>query len=246
MHYQAPHRRPMLHGNGSHMTPQISSDAAPVEFLAPARPSIGVDRMLRIQGYTALDGVRRAVREAAERNAERAETLFEPAVCFRRIRVLSCSHDALTLAGNASLHCGAFMRFLSAAREVVVFASTAGARIDEELARLHAEEKLLDMLFLETAAWLGIEAITKAFVAELRQRAEADGLRLTRRMGPGYDYKTENGNADWPLQEQRALFALFGDAALPVRLLESCAMLPKMSRSGLLGLVPAFHTSTRT
>jgi hypothetical protein len=221
------------------MTPEIPSAPAPVESLKPRAPRIGVERMLRIQGYASPERVRRVVRVAAERNAERAEALFQPAVHFRRLPVLSCTNGTLTLHGNTSLHCGAFTRFLASAREVAVFVTTAGAAIDDELERLNAEQELLDMLFLETAAWLGIEAITKTFVAHLRQRAAADGLRLTRRMGPGYDYKTDAGRAEWPLQEQRALFALFGKAALPVRLLESCAMLPKMSRSGLVGLVPS-------
>jgi len=227
------------------MTPEPppNPDPAAVESLAPPSPRIGVDRMLRIQGYTALADVRRSVRAAAEQNAERAESLFEPAVRYRRLRVVSCSDSTLRLAGNADLHCGAFTRFLSNAREVAVFVTTAGARIDAELERLNDEQRLLDMLFLETAAWLGVEAITKTFILELKRRAAADGLRLTRRMGPGYAYKTAEGNADWPLTEQATLFALLGEAALPVRLLESCAMLPKMSRSGIVGLVPAFSKS---
>lgn len=222
------------------MRPETPRDPDPtaVESFQPARPRIVVDRMLRIQGYTALDRVRPRVREAAERNAERAEALFEPAVRYRRLRVASCSDATLTLRGNAELHCGAFSRFLSSAREVAVFVTTAGARIDEELERCSTEQRLLDMLLLETAAWLGIEAITKAFIFELRKRAAEDGLRLTRRMGPGYAYKSAAGVAEWPLAEQTTLFALLGEAALPVRLLESCAMLPKMSRSGLVGLVP--------
>ena len=221
------------------MTPQSHLSAASVEWLAPQGTRVGVDRMLRIQGYTAMDKVRPVVRETAERNAVRAEALFEPSVCYRRIRVVSCNDGTLALAGDTSLHCGAFTRFLSCAREVAVFVTTAGARIDDALARLHAEQELLDMLFLESAAWLGIEEITKAFVVHLRARAAEDQLRLTRRMGPGYSYKTDDGNAEWLLEEQVALFSLFGDTTLPVHLLESCAMLPKMSRSGLIGLVPS-------
>ena len=221
------------------MTPEIPRGAAPIESLQPCNPRVGVDRMLRIQGYTSPERVRPAVREVAERNAERAEGLFEPAVRYRRIPVLSCNNDRLALWGDVSLHCRAFPRFLSAAREIAVFVTTAGGRIDDELARLNTEEQFLDMLFLETAAWLGIEEITKTFIVHLRKRAADDGLRLTRRMGPGYDYKTEDGKVQWPLDEQRSLFALFGDATLPVHLLDSCAMLPKMSRSGLVGLVPS-------
>jgi len=227
------------------MTPQPYDCAASVEWLAPQDTRVGVDRMLRIQGYTQMDKVRPVVREAAERNAVRAESLFDPSICYRCIPVVSCIDGTLTLSGDASLHCGAFTRFLSAAREVAVFVSTAGPRIDDELARLHGEQELLDMLFLETASWLGIEEITKAFVIHLRARAAEEQMRLTRRMGPGYSYKTDSGSAEWPLEEQTALFSLFGEATLPVHLLESCAMLPKMSRSGLIGLVPSVSAHPR-
>ena len=227
------------------MTPEPHLSAAPVERLAPQGTRVGVDRMLRIQGYTQMDKVRPVVREAAERNAVRAESLFDPSVCYRRIPVVSCNDGTLTLSGHASLHCGAFTRFLFAAREIAVFVTTSGPRIDDELARLHEEQELLDMLFLETAAWLGIEEITKAFVVHLRARATEEHMRLTRRMGPGYSYKTDTGNAEWPLEEQTALFSLFGETTLPVHLLESCAMLPKMSRSGLVGLVPSVAAHPR-
>ena len=221
------------------MSSQPSSAEAPVEFLAPPSPRVGVDRMLRIQGYPEPGNVRRAVRAAAERNARRAEALFTPAVCYRRVAVTGLGDGVLSLRGQIQLHCAAFSQFLSEAGEIAVFVATAGAGIDEELARLNQEQQLLDMVFLESAAWLGLEAITQSFVTHLRQRAGAQGLRLTRRMGPGYAYKVQGGKAQWPLEEQPALFALFGDAALPVALLESCAMVPKMSRSGLVGLVPS-------
>jgi len=206
---------------------------------------VGVDRMLRIQGYTQMDKVRPVVRAIAERNAVRAESLFESSVCYRRIPVVSCNDGTLALCGDTSLHCGAFTRFLSAAREVTVYVTTAGTRVDDELARLHAEQDLLDMLFLETAAWLGLEEITKAFVIHLRARAAKEQLRLTRRMGPGYSYKTDTGMAEWPLEEQPVLFSLFGETTPPVHLLESGAMLPKMSRSGLIGLVPTVAAHPR-
>lgn len=221
------------------MSSQPSSAAAPVETFTPPSPRVDVDPMLRIQGYPDPRGVRPAVRAAAERNARLAEAMFEPSVCYRRVAVRACRDGVLSLPGDIQLHCGAFTQFLSAAGEIAVFVATAGGRIDAALTRMHDEQLLLDMLFLENAAWLGLEAITKSFVAHLRQCTATEGLRLTRRMGPGYGYKTPEGPAEWPLEEQQALFALFGTATLPVTLLESSAMLPKMSRSGLIGLVPA-------
>jgi len=58
------------------------------------------------------------------------------------------------------------------------------------------------------------------------------------RMGPGYEYRLRNSDrrVRWELTEQAALFRLFRDAPLPITLMSSCAMQPKMSRSGIYGL----------
>lgn len=196
------------------------------------------DRMLRIQGYTAPERVRRPVRRAAEQTAAIVERLADPEVRFRRVAVTGCGDGSLRLEGGVTLHCAAFPRYLGDCREVIVFALTAGSPIDTELTRLNDGEHLLEMLFIETAGWLAVEEITKAFVAHIRSMASGEGLKLTRRMGPGYSYPTRPGEAHWPLEEQRLLFTLLDDGTLPITVLESSAMLPKMSRSGLVGLAP--------
>lgn len=200
---------------------------------------IAADRMLRIQGYTEPADVRRAVRAAADAAARRVEQLLDSEVRYRRIDVHACTEDSLRLAGGETLHCGAFGRYLGDCSQVVVFVLTAGRRIDAELDRLGEAEQLLDMLFVETAGWLAVEAITRAFTDRLRGIAAHQGLRITRRMGPGYTYSSKSGDAEWPLEEQGKLFALLGADDMPVTMLESSAMQPKMSRSGLIGLAPA-------
>ena len=76
---------------------------------------------------------------------------------------------------------------------------------------------------------------------DLRAGAERDGWKMSLRMGPGYEYKLHNGGGRvrWDLEQQADLFQLFAGSPLPVELLSSCAMLPKMSRSGLFGQAPA-------
>jgi len=111
---------------------------------------------------------------------------------------------------------------------VVAFFLTAGEEFDKEAARLHAAGRILEVLFLESAGWLGIEAATKSFANCLRGWAHARGYALGARLAPGY--------GSWPLTDQKPLHSLFDGFSLSVRLLESCAMVPKMSRSGLYGL----------
>ncbi len=114
--------------------------------------------------------------------------------------------------------------------EVMVFVLTLGPALDAESERLTAEDEIVEALFLEMAGWLAVEQATKALALHLSDLLRDQRLGLTRRLGPGY--------ADWPLDEQAGLFALLEAAPLPVRLLESCAMIPKKSRSGLYGLCP--------
>ncbi len=208
------------------------------DAVTAAAVRIVTDRMLRIQGYTDPKQVRRPIRQAADEAAATVERLVEPDLCYRRVGVEGRVAEQLRLAGGTTLRCAAFPRFLDDSAEVVVFVLTAGGRIDSELARLNDEQRLLEMLFVETAGWLAVEEITKTFTRRLRAAARREGFKITRRMGPGYSYPSPGGVAEWPLDEQRHLFALLDDGDLPVTMLESCAMTPKMSRSGLIGLVP--------
>ena len=79
---------------------------------------------------------------------------------------------------------------------------------------------------------------SKAFATYLRDWAQEHGYKLTSRLSPGY--------GTWPLADQKPLFSLFDGLSVPIRLLESCVMTPKMSRSGLYGLRPRRPTKLPT
>jgi cobalamin-dependent methionine synthase I len=72
----------------------------------------------------------------------------------------------------------------------------------------------------------------------MRTAAREEGHRVSIRMGPGYVYRDGDADVCWPLTEQKTLFEVFDGIDLPVHLMESCAMTPKMSRSGIYGLSP--------
>ncbi len=192
--------------------------------------------MLRIHGYPEPDHVSPKIREAAERMAACAERLFRLDLSYRPVRIKRCDGHTLTLETGTSFNCGNSGSSLTDCTIVVAFFLTAGEELDKEAARLQSNGHLLDVLFLETAGWLGIEAATKSFAIYLRGWAQADGYKLTSRLAPGY--------GTWPLADQKSLFSLFDGLSVPVRLLESCAMTPKMSRSGLYGLRPRRSTKS--
>ncbi len=185
--------------------------------------------LLRMQGYRDLDRVRPRIRDIAAKAAVLARDVAAPEAYYRRVAIESCTAEAMRLDG-VTFHSARFAKVFVGCAEVMVFVLTLGPALDAETERLTANDEIVDALFLEMAGWLAVEQATKALALQVSDEVRGERLGLTRRLGPGY--------VDWPLEEQEGLFALLADAALPVRLLESCAMLPKKSRSGLYGLRP--------
>lgn len=211
---------------------------APVERFSPAPPAIAFERILRIQGYSDLTKVRPVIRGAAEQMAALAAKLSEPRVAYRRVAVRSIEGAVLEVEGGARMHCQAFGPQLAGCTQVVPFVLTLGAAIPRQVIELIDRGDLLEGLLMETAAWLAIEDATRQFKTRLREESLARGMRITSRMGPGYSYKVGGRMHEWRLEEHPVLFSLFGEAELPVTLMGSCAMSPKMSRSGLYGIAP--------
>lgn len=204
----------------------------------PAKPIVRADRILRIQGYTRERRVRPAIREAAERCANDIGALIDPVLHYRRVPIRALEPDRLAVGAGTVLSCAAFVKFFAGCTEVVVFVLTLGPGVDDTVAARSAQDELLDAVLLETAGWLCIEACTKSFADALRRWAIPSGLNVATRMGPGYSYRMDGREVAWSLDDQAPPFALFAGTDLPVTLLESCAMMPKMSRSGLFGLAP--------
>ncbi len=223
----------------------MTGDRIPIT-LAPI--DLGADRILRVHGYADVSRIRprarRPIVQAVTEMTALAKSLIQPAVHSNRFDIAQLDAGQLRLSNGIELASPAFDRFLAHASGVVLFVLTAGPAIDDELQRLNAAGDLLRQLFLDTAGWMIVEAITKQMVIQLRARVTADGLRLSRRMGPGYSYPLgDGGYTTWPLEDQRPLFAAFNDPDLPIQLLDSCAMQPRMSRSGLLGLIPCTNVT---
>jgi hypothetical protein len=214
------------------------SDSTAIERFEPAPATIHHERILRIQGYSDMQRIRPAIVAAARAAAALTPQLAAPQVAWRRVPIRRIAGDELVLDGETRLHCAAFPQVLAGCTHAVPFVLTLGGRIDDRVIAQCDAGDLLDALLLETAAWLALEDATRQFRMHLRVEAATRGQRITSRMGPGYSYRVGETSCAWALDENEPLFALFGGATLPVTLMESCAMLPKMSRSGLIGTGP--------
>jgi hypothetical protein len=218
--------------------------AAPaLQRFAPQPPVVVAERILRMQRYDDPTRVRPAIAEAARAMAAKAGALSRPQVAWAERPLARLDETGLRLTDGSHLRCEAFRTRLAGCTAIVPFVLTCGERFSELVVELAERGDLLEALLLETAGWLCIEDATQQFKEMLRARAAAKGRRITSRMGPGYSYRLHEAEpleVSWPLEDQPALFALFGQAALPVRLLPSCAMFPKLSRSGLYGVAPLY------
>jgi len=202
----------------------------------PKTIELRYEQVLRMQKYKDLSRVHPEILSIAEAMTSLAVKVFKPAVYFKRVLLKDISGDALILETGARFHSKAFEKYIPECDEIAVFVMTLGSALDEIEHDMANSDKLIEAVFLETAGWLGIEQLTKLFSTFLRKLVASDGLRLGRRMSPGYTFRVEGAMCDWPLEDQKLIFDLFDKKKLSVALLDSCAMSPKMSRSGLYGL----------
>jgi len=209
-----------------------------VEHFLPKPPLIHFERVLRIQGYPDLTQVRPVIRRAAEAMSRTAASLSKPAIAHRIVRLRSIRGELLETEDGPRFRCMAFGRQFKGCTEVAPFVLGVGSAIPERVGELIDAGDLLEALLLEAAGWLAIEDATRQFKTHLRETSLERDCRITSRMGPGYSYKIGNRMHMWPLEEQAALFALFAGAELPATLMNSGAMSPKMSRSGMYGIAP--------
>ena len=218
------------------MTNELVRGQAVTLRLDTSEPKL--DGVLKIQGYKNPDSVRQRVRAAAMTAIDMFVDCATPTVTYRIVDIHTVDDSGATLGDGIHLRGSIFQQYLGQATEAAVFVLTVGKPIDDQTIKWMDEEKLVEALFLESAAWLGIEDTTKQFVLTVRHWAKQQSMRISRRLGPGYSYPIDGQQVMWDLTDQKPLFELLDDPKMPVTLLESAAMLPKMSRSGLFGLIP--------
>lgn len=207
-----------------------------VHVYSPDEIGVRSASILRIHGYKGNRPIPEAVAQSASEAADLAAQLFEPRVWYRQMPVVGLEPDILQLEKGVEFCSNAFCDVLAECRDVIVFVLTLGSRVDMESARLSQRGEVLEALFLENAGWLGINALTRDFAAHLSQTLKLADHGITRRMGPGYTERRGDRDIIWALEDQHKLFGLFDGTHLDVSLLESGAMSPRMSRSGLYGV----------
>ena len=175
------------------------------------------ERILRAH-YPADAPVAPEVRATAEAMAAQALEVAAPVAWLRQVPMEVVARMAVP---DSLRGCFAAQLFLI----------TIGPRLDARVTEFFEAMDGLEGLFLDTAGWLALQSGLGDLRQRLGAKARGEGCRLTRRAGPGY--------LDWPIEEQPALVgALAQGAALPgIEVLESGAILPEKTITGLFGLV---------
>jgi hypothetical protein len=190
-----------------------------LEEIRDLRLAVRPERVLRAH-YPSHVAVAPQVRATAEAMAAHALEIATPVAWQQQVPVEAIAVTSATL-GHSLRGCFAAHLFLV----------TLGPRLDERVRELFEAMDGLEGLFLDTAGWLALQSGLGALRRRLAARARSEGHRLARRAGPGY--------LDWPIEEQPVLVgALTAGAALPgIEVLESGAILPEKTLTGLFGLV---------
>ncbi len=204
-------------------------------------PPIDVPRLLSVHKYKDMTAIRPRIKKSARSAAERAREISSPQAVFIKAQIEKIDGQGISLNAGPRLTCEVFEDKLSGCTELLVFVITLGPALDKEVSDGFVDgTDPLAPLFLDTAGWLMIEAVTREFSRDMKERHFEEGNSFSPRLAPGYDYRISGTNrrAMWDLSDQQELFSLFGEATLPVELLESGAMVPRMSRSGVFGIRP--------
>ena len=202
-----------------------------LEQLKDLEVSVRAEQILRAH-YPDLAPVAAEVRATAAAMAVHALELAAPKGWLRQVPVRRIDDARVELGGRGMLTSAALSGVLKDSVAVQLFTVTLGPRLDERVTQLFDAKDGLEGLFLDTAGWVVVQSALGAVRRRLAARTRADGYRLTRRVGPGYQ--------DWPLEQQSIVVrALAGGEALDgIEVLESGAILPEKTLTGLYGLIP--------
>jgi len=182
--------------------------------------------------YPDLAPVAAEVRATAAAMAVHALEMARPVGWLRQVAIRAVDSTRVELEGDAVLNSATLATLLRESSAVQLFVVTLGPQIDARVHQLFEAMDGLEGLFLDTAGWVVVQSALSAVRKRCAAKARGEGYRLTRRIGPGY--------LDWPLEEQAIVFRALagGDALAPIEVLESGAILPEKTLTGLFGLIP--------
>lgn len=157
-----------------------------------------------------------------------AGPLFQPQAVYETVSVRAITSDGPALDDGTVLHSQLLGKTLGRAGHLLLTVYTIGPAL-EARARLYGEQGQFTRSFLlDAVGTVALEALAERLHRHIAAEYAPEGLRLGCSFSPGQD--------DWPLEEQRVLFALLHPEQIGVRLNEQNVMVPLKSVSEAIPL----------
>ncbi len=157
--------------------------------------------------------------------------LLKPKLDFRRFALDGVDCKSIKLADGTHFKSHKLAKAVGNAEEIYCFIATVGSKIDEEIQRLMRERRYADAYVLDAVGSISAENVVEQYYQHMAEKSKKEGRAVTLRFSPGY--------CDWPLEQQRLLFATFTDRTpVGVSLSQSFLMSPRKSVSGVFGILP--------
>ncbi len=207
--------------------PPSSPGGLTVQVLEEIPVSIDKQEILRLQGYRGQRQLDRPIRKILEEVFEDCHRLLQPrAVCVQReARVM---RKSIRLANGPSLRSPDGARAWPNAERLAVVVCTIGPALEERVSELSAQGASTAALMLEGIGSVAVESVADQVNRRICRDAAHQGLRVGPRLSPGY--------GDWPIEDQRAIFAIVPAQRIGVHLNDQGMMIPMKSVSFCVGL----------
>ena len=152
---------------------------------------------------------------------EVAKTLINPIAAFKVSYINQKLEDAVDIDG-VRFTSGVLRKNLEEVERVFPYVVTIGDKLKEKTV---GQNDLIKEYYFDVIGNVALSAARQFLEKQLKSRYGLDGMSF---MSPG-------SLTDWPIEEQKPLFSLFGeeDSPIGVRLTQNLLMLPAKSISGI-------------
>lgn len=156
--------------------------------------------------------------------------LANPRLLYLRKQIKMVDREGVYLKGGIVLKSPKLSRTLRHSEEIVCFITTIGGEVDSEINGMMRQGRLSEAFLIDALASVAIETVAEQFHRHMESDYRDEDKAVTLRFSPGY--------CDWPIEEQRTLFGLFGSNTAGIELKDSCLMMPRKSISAVFGAYP--------
>jgi hypothetical protein len=188
-------------------------------------------KVLRLLGARQGKHVSTSAMRRIDNLAHDMDSLLRPRLSYRRLALAGVNRGGIELEDGTCFKSPKLAKTMAKAETVCCFVATVGPALEIEVQKQMQQRRYADAYVLDAMGSMSAENVVEQFYQRTARRLAKENKGVTLRFSPGY--------CDWPLDQQRPLFALFADApSLDVQLNRRCLMSPRKSVSGLFGILP--------